>query len=278
MAKNHLFFSVIIPTLNEEKYLPLLLKDLEKQTFRDFEVLVTDGGSTDKTLTKGKLFESRLPLSVFVNKKKNVSLQRNFGAKHARGQYLIFFDADVRIPAGFLKKLSLSINKNKGLLFTTYLLLKNKPQTQIILTELTNFIIETFNMLGKPFAPGFNIIVEKDLFHKLGGFDHTLKLAEDHDLVQRARKMGVLLKVLKEPKLYPSFRRPEKIGYLRFLTQYAVAGLYSFAGEPIRKELFDYPMGGHLYSGDKEMKNTQNFLNFFRQKVGQITRNIDLPF
>ena len=52
------FFSIIIPTLNEEKYLPHLLADLAKQTFQDFEVIVIDGQSTDQTVPKTKLFKS----------------------------------------------------------------------------------------------------------------------------------------------------------------------------------------------------------------------------
>ena len=53
VKKTEPFFSIIIPTLNEEKYLPLLLSDLEHQLFTDFEVIVVDGKSADKTVTKG---------------------------------------------------------------------------------------------------------------------------------------------------------------------------------------------------------------------------------
>lgn len=51
MQKN-VFFSIIIPTLNEEGYLPLLLEDLKKQTFNDFEVVHIDGNSDDQTVKK----------------------------------------------------------------------------------------------------------------------------------------------------------------------------------------------------------------------------------
>lgn len=268
MGAKQPFFSVIIPTLNEERYLPKLLKDLTNQQFSLFEVIVVDGYSQDQTLIKANPFARKLNLSLFTNKSKGVSQQRNFGANKAQGQYLIFFDADVRLPKNFLSALSTQIKKNNGYLFTTRLDVNTNSQTQLALTELSNFIIEILNTLGKPFAPGFNIIIEHGLFTKLGGFDTSLKLAEDHDLVQRARKLGVLLKILKSPVLYLSYRRPEKIGYLSFVVQYVVSGLYTLTRGPIKKELYEYPMGGHVY------KTTRGRKKSFRDAI----KNIEFPF
>jgi glycosyltransferase involved in cell wall biosynthesis len=262
------FFSIIIPTLNEEAYLPKLLKDLDKQQFDSFEVLVVDGNSQDKTIVKAQQFLKKLNLSLYQNKSKGVSQQRNFGASRAKGQYLVFFDADVRLPKNFLSLLKKQIDKNGGYLFTTRLDVNTKSQTQLALTELSNFILEILNTLGKPFAPGFNITIEKELFNKLNGFDVTLKLAEDHDLVQRARKLGVLLKIFKSPVLYVSYRRPEKIGYLNFVTQYVISGLYTLTKGPIKKELYEYPMGGHVYKTTKGKKKS------FREMI----KNIEFPF
>ncbi|OGK64624.1 hypothetical protein A2209_03265 [Candidatus Roizmanbacteria bacterium RIFOXYA1_FULL_41_12] len=262
------FFSIIIPTLNEEVCLPKLLNDLHKQSFKSFEVIVVDGLSQDQTQAIAKTYLKQLDLQLFSNKSPGVSPQRNLGAKKSKGQYLIFFDADVQIPHNFLDLLYKQIKKNDGYLFTTRLDVNTKSQTQIALTELTNFIIEILNTLGKPFAPGFNIIIEKGLFNKLSGFDVSLKLAEDHDLVQRARKLGVLLKILKKPVLYLSFRRPEKIGYLSFVTQYVISGLYTLTSGPIKKDLYSYPMGGHIYKDVKSKK--KSFL--------EAIKNIEFPF
>ena len=54
------FFSIIIPSLNEEKYLPLLLEDLSQQTFKSFEVIIIDGKSEDKTIELAKTFNKKL--------------------------------------------------------------------------------------------------------------------------------------------------------------------------------------------------------------------------
>jgi len=273
------FFSIIIPTLNEEKYLPCLLSDLAKQTNQEFEVILADGGSTDETISKAKNFSAQLSLKILPQLRQNVSLQRNRGSKKAMAPYLIFFDADVRIPRNFIKKLSTLVNKEKGYFYTTALAANRESQGQLVMIEFTNFVLELFNSLGKPFVPGFNIIIEKGLFQKLKGFDPTLKLAEDHDLVQRAHKAGVLLKIAKQPVLYPSFRRPEKIGYTKLITQYTISSIYTLLGEPIRKELFAYPMGGHVYN--EEITKNTNFLSRLKELKKQIltiSKKIELPF
>jgi glycosyltransferase involved in cell wall biosynthesis len=273
------FFSIIIPVLNEEECLPQLLGDLNKQTSQDFEVIVADGGSTDQTIAKIAPFTKKLTIKILPQSKQNVSLQRNRGAKEATAPYLVFFDADVRIPTNFVKKLSAQIKKQKGYFYTTALAVNKESQTQLVMIEFVNFTLELFNSLGKPFVPGFNIIIEKGLFGKLKGFDPTLKLAEDHDLVQRARKIGVILKIVKEPVLYASFRRPEKIGYLKLIVQYAISSIYTIMGEPIRKELFAYPMGGHVYK-DAPVKNG-NLLGKFqdlKKQILAISKKIELPF
>ena len=84
MPKNSkdLFFSIVIPSLNEEKYLPKLLEDLAAQTYSDFEVIVVDGNSKDETVKRSLEFKkSLLSLEVISSKERNVSHQRNLGAK-----------------------------------------------------------------------------------------------------------------------------------------------------------------------------------------------------
>ncbi|MFA6005607.1 MAG: glycosyltransferase [Patescibacteria group bacterium] len=275
------FFSIIIPALNEERDLPKLLGDIEKQSFKQYEVIVVDGNSTDNTKTEVNKYQKRgkMELYFYIHNAKNVASQRNFGSEKARGQYLVFFDADDQLPQGFLRKLHSNLEKTKVLLATTSLVAKENQQTQIILMELTNFMIDVLNILGKPFAPGFNIIIEKMLFARIGKFDTTLKLAEDHDLIQRARKIGVILKVFKDIYLYPSFRRPEKIGYLEFLRQYTIAGIYTLMGEPIKKDLFKYPMGGHVFDGNGSRSEKNNkLLQSISQTAKSIRKYIELPF
>ena len=78
-------FSIIIPTLNEEKFLPKLLESLTTQTVKDFEVIVVDGQSKDKTVAVAKRFAGTLQLTVVTSEKPSVSYQRNYGSKVVTG-------------------------------------------------------------------------------------------------------------------------------------------------------------------------------------------------
>ena len=83
----NLFFSVVIPTLNEELFLPNLLEDFKKQKVKNFEIIVVDAKSKDKTRKIVKSFKQSLKIKLFLSNKKNVAYQKNLGAKKAKGRY-----------------------------------------------------------------------------------------------------------------------------------------------------------------------------------------------
>jgi glycosyltransferase involved in cell wall biosynthesis len=91
--------SIIIPTLNEKDTIANLLKDIRDQSLES-EVIVVDGNSIDKTINQVKKFKT----VKYFSTRSQVAYQRNFGAKKANGDLLIFLDADVRLPKNFLQK------------------------------------------------------------------------------------------------------------------------------------------------------------------------------
>ena len=83
--------SAIIPTWNEERYLPKCLQSLKNQSGKtSFEIIVIDGGSTDKTVEIAQQYGDK----VFVKSRQPVGAARNTGAKEASGRILAFIDAD----------------------------------------------------------------------------------------------------------------------------------------------------------------------------------------
>lgn len=259
---NKLFFSIVIPTLNEEHYLPKLLRCLEKQTFKDFEVIVCDGASGDKTVEVARKFIDKLPkLTVFDNLKRNVSYQRNFGAKIAQGNYLYFMDADVCVADHFLKKIYSKMLKKKVAVATTWLDPDSKHPADELLISLINFIIETSRFIDLPLVPGFNCIFRRDVFFDVGGFSEKIKYAEDHEIVKQALLKGYSLTVFKQPKLIASLRRLRREGRLTNIRKFAKATFYILLRGPITKEIFDYQMGGHYHGVKKtEKKDFTKFL------------------
>ncbi len=92
--------SVIVPTLNEEENLQSLLDSIEEQTLNNHEVIVVDGGSTDRTVDLVKNRNSK----VVVEEGLPEFPSRNVGAKLAEGDILLFTCADVVFPRHLLAK------------------------------------------------------------------------------------------------------------------------------------------------------------------------------
>ena len=244
MAK---YFSIIIPTLNEEKNLPLLLESLAGQTFRDFEVIVCDGGSTDSTKEKANSFSAILPaLNFHAYNVKNVSGARNKGAEMSNGTFCVFFDSDVKVENSFLEGIKKHLEKNQLDALTVWNRPDNKSFTNKIIFFLLNFSMTLFQKI-KPVANGPCIIINKMLFDEIHGFDEQIVFGEDFDLIQRAHKEKARFAVFSKPYLYVSGRRFEKEGIISSLFKSLKAVAHQLILGPIRKPIFEYEMGGQYY-------------------------------
>lgn len=264
------FISVIIPTLNEERFLPKLLNDLKNQKDNDFEVLVIDGHSKDATKKITFDFKNDLNLRFFEVEKRNVSYQRNYGANQAKGKYLCFFDADMRIAPAFIKKIKKEMQKTMHLVFIPSVVPQDKSIHDMVTFNLVNFLIETSLFTNKPFSSGGSMIFERNFFLFLGGFDEKLFLAEDHEIIQRAKQAGVTAQMLHQTKVKISLRRLKKEGRLDLYRKYLVATLHTIRNGKIHKKIFEYKMGGDYYTPDNRQPRSfqtirKHFTNLIRQ-------------
>lgn len=242
------FFSVIIPTLNEEHFLPNLLTDLARQKVKNFEVIVVDADSEDKTKEAALAFKNEFPLTFYRTDKKNVSFSRNFGSERAKGNYLIFLDADSRINHTFTKNLQQVIERKKGLMFIPYLLPEENSSQAKILFEFVNFFIGLSNNTNRPFSTGGSMICEADFFKKIGGFNEKLFIAEDHDIIYRALQWGVRAKFLPSVKIKFSLRRMKKDGQLNMVYKYFIVSAHLILRGNVKRKMFNYEMGGQRYT------------------------------
>src|SRR5665213_837637 len=94
MAKDSPVLSVVIPAYNEATYIDRLLEDLTKQSYKDFEVIVSDAQSKDGTNKVVQSFAKKLNVILVESPPKGPGAGRNRGARAARGNWLLFLDAD----------------------------------------------------------------------------------------------------------------------------------------------------------------------------------------
>jgi glycosyltransferase involved in cell wall biosynthesis len=223
--------SIIIPTLNEEEYLPVLLNQIKKQNFKDLEIIVADGGSKDKTVEIAKQF------GCIITKGGNPAQGRNGGAKIAKGDVFLFMDADnIYLPDNFLEKL-LNEFKKRNLGVASFPIYPKGNWFDKFAYGLYNWWVK---ITQKFLAYATNsVLVKREVFERVGGFDEDIKIAEDHDFAKRSAKISKFGFIETEPVL-TSTRRFERDGRLKTYLKYFLAGLYmSFLG-PIKSDIFKY--------------------------------------
>ncbi len=266
IAKPGPFFSIIIPALNEEKLLPLLLSDLSKQTTKDFEVIVIDGQSEDKTIAKTKVFAKKLPaLSILSSKIRNVSVQRNLGAAKAKGQYLIFNDADNRLPKHFLEGIHYNLSAKPVDMFTCWCSPDSEEGYDKTVAIYLNLLVEMGHLINLPVAFGAMIGCRRSVYKITGGFNPKIGFAEDTDFVRQGFKKNLSFTVYHEPRHVYSLRRFRHTGKLKLLQQYAVLNLKYYTNQQV-DQTKEYPMGG---SQANQIAQTPDFLETILESLKQ---------
>lgn len=115
--------SIIIPVYNKEKYIEKLINSIEKQTYTNYEIIIVNDGSTDKSLEIcERLAKERNKIKLITQKNKGVSTARNTGIENASGDNIIFVDADDILEETYLEDLSKEIEKFDLVICGYYLL------------------------------------------------------------------------------------------------------------------------------------------------------------
>jgi glycosyltransferase involved in cell wall biosynthesis len=223
-------FSICTPTLNEEKYVGGLLESLTHQTLKSDEVIVVDGKSEDKTEGAVTKYADRLNLKFIKSPKRGVSFQRNYAAKQAKNDWVIFFDADVKIKPDFLEKISNYLEKHPDtdILTSWAEPISDKPIDDLVFAAVNVLMLEMMKK-KRPNAVGHFICVKKKSFWAVGGFREHINFAEDFDLSERMHKEGYKYVLLKTPKVMVSVRRFNKEGRSAMVIKNMRAAIMFFA-------------------------------------------------
>ncbi len=236
--------SIIIPTYNEEEYLPKLLESIDSQDFNDYEVIIADADSTDNTVEIAKSH------GAIITKGGLPGVGRNNGARIAKGEILLFLDADCILTDNYINDtVSEFVNNNVGIAITQIVPIE-KGFINETTHELANIMTKAISQF-KPHGAGcYGMITYKTLHEQVGGFDEKLDFGEDTDYIERVTSISKF-SILNKPRLLVSTRRIEKEGLADLTVKYAKSTLKQITG---RKVTLD-DLG---YNFNHEKKNPEN--------------------
>lgn len=194
-------FSVIIPLYNKAPYIAKAIESVLGQTFRDFEVIVIDDGSTDQSLEVAKTFENK-SITIISQPNSGVSTARNNGVKLAKHPYICFLDADDWWHPTFLEEMKRLITDfpDAGIYGSGYYIVKNGKERIAPIGVPQGFergIIDYCEVYAKTLCmplTSISVVIPKHIFDEEKGFKSQLKLGEDFDLwIRIALKHQVIL-------------------------------------------------------------------------------------
>lgn len=194
--------SVIIPAFNEEKVIGRLLNSIKKQSYKNIEIIVVDDASTDKTPLIAKRFTSK----VFMQAHKERSVQRNFGAAKAQGEYFLFLDADMELQKNVIDECVIEIRSR---LKTGAVTIPEVPVSYNFWGRVKAFERSFYNEEGDTNTDASRFF-SKRAFIKAGGYDETITGPEDWDLPETIKKLGFRESRIRS-KLYHYERVPNPI-------------------------------------------------------------------
>ncbi len=190
--------SVIIPMLNEERVIGQCLQSLVRQDLPAdlFEVILVDNGSTDRSIEIASSYEQSLTLIILRKEGAHVSGLRNLGAASANGEFLAFLDADCVAPPDWLRRaLELLRADGSGVMGSFY----RVPAASSWVAKTWYEDLPAMKSGPVSYVPAGDLLVSRNAFLKLGGFDQTIETSEDCEFCQRAAAAG--LRVVAVPQL-----------------------------------------------------------------------------
>ncbi len=194
-------FSVIIPLYNKAPYVAKAIESVLGQTYRDFEVIVIDDGSTDQSLEVAKTFENK-SITIVSQPNSGVSTARNNGVKLAKYPYICFLDADDWWHPTFLEEMKRLITDfpDAGIYGSGYYIVKNGQERIAPIGVPQGFergIIDYCEVYAKTLCmplTSISVVIPKHIFDEEKGFKSQLKFGEDFDLwIRIALKHKVIL-------------------------------------------------------------------------------------
>lgn len=181
--------SIILPTYNREKYISKAIKSVIEQTYTNWELLVIDDGSTDRTESIVKSFKDKRIKYIYQENSGKPSVARNKGIDLSIGEYIAFIDSDDLWTTDKLEKqMSYLLNVNLGIdmIFSNALIMTINNIKRGYWSNVGNEkgYLSRIELLGKNHIPLPSVVLRRDCLKSIGKFNESndLKIGEDYDL------------------------------------------------------------------------------------------------
>ena len=230
MSSDTPFLSIIIPTLNEERALNRTLEKLSQLKTIPFELIISDGKSTDNTLKIAKAYTEQVVVYQGATRQ-TIANARNLGAQGAKGEFLVFLDADVIVshPDRFFSGLIKEFKRDAKLFGATVNIRVDKAYETFndrwffALMDFTTRVRNNILHIGG--ASGEFQMIRRSAFIQVNGYNDLLVAYEDFDLFERLSRNG-------RTRLFPAFtvhhtgRRVHKVGHIKLLLTWMINGIW----------------------------------------------------
>ncbi len=216
--------SIIMTAYNEEELLPKALKSVFAQDFpkEDYEVIVVDNNSTDKSAEIAKSFGAK----VISETTQGYVFALDRGTKEAKGEIIAVTDSDTLVATNWLTQIARSFEDNGVVAVTGMADMRNLGFITKIISYLAFYLFVKFNFLiGKPHLSGFNFALNREALIKAGGINTDYKMSPDVEIGLRIKKYGKV--IFNTKMLAHTSNRRWKDGYLSTAIMYLKGYLWT---------------------------------------------------
>jgi len=198
------------------------LISLSNQSYEDFEIIVVDSKSDDRTVEIAEDYADK----ILIEEKRKVGAARNIGARHAKGDILAFIDADTVASPFWLESIAQTFENDGGIVGVTgpTLPFNGDKIDYCVYKVSTEYLQRALLTVNLPYVPGFNCAYDKNDFFAVGGFDEEKRLSEDIMLSFKIKRRGRII-FNKDAVAYTSLRRVKRYGYPYMITFYTLNGI-----------------------------------------------------
>ncbi len=200
MNKKH-FFSIVIPVYNRPHEIDELINSLMKQTYKNFEIIVVEDGSRISCHNIVKQYEDFPELHYFYKENTGPGDTRNYGARKAHGDYIIFFDSDCIIPASYFEELNKQLQSypvdafgGPDMSHPSFTPIQKAISYSMTAFLTTGGIRGAKSKITTFYPRSFNMGVKPSVFKTIGGFSQ-MRFGEDLDFSMRLVKYGYSTKL-----------------------------------------------------------------------------------